>query len=316
MMSFVSGVVHPFYLLLTLPAGYVLAAQGAGVLLRWRAGRVVLAAGSAGIAILLGINTLRFAQDTLAHPGAHQLGALPVGAGIDMMHMLIPAEARSPGAVIFADVNEWTLNSLAGHLFTLDRSINADQITFVPTGGATYLLFSDGGGRPPQPIGADKASETNNGERHVFDDGSFVQRYRVRSESLKGIALQKRKGDKGISFLAAVHEQAPQAGQQAVLLTYWQIEELQPDRWQWNFAPFVHVFDSTGKRVAIGGGVAVPGLQWRLGDIQIQRMTVAIPADAVGPFTAQVGQYDGVQNLNVIFTQADGSGVAAVTVQP
>jgi 4-amino-4-deoxy-L-arabinose transferase-like glycosyltransferase len=315
MMTFVSGVIHPFYLLLTLPAGHVLAAQGAGILCRWRAGRVALVIGAAGIAILFGVNILRFAEDTLAHPGAHQLGALPVGAGIDMMHMLVPAESRSPGAVIFADVNEWTLNSLAGQLFTLDRSVNVDQITYVPTGGATYLLFSDGGSRPAQAIGVDNTNKKN-GEWYVFDDGSFVQRYRVGPESLKGVPLQKRKGDKGIAFLTAVLEQPLQTGQQAVLLTYWQIDELRPDRWQWNFAPFVHIFDTTGKRVAIGGGVAVPGLQWRLGDIHIQRMTVAIPADAVGPFTVQVGQYDGVLNLNVLFTQADGSGVAAVTVQP
>jgi hypothetical protein len=233
-----------------------------------------------------------------------------------MMRVLMPADTTSPGAVVFADVNEWTLNSLAGRLFPLDRSVNVNQVTFVPTGGATYLLFSDGGSRPPQPIGAEKAKDANNGEWYVFDDGAFVQRYRVGTESLNAVPVQKRKGDKGIAFLAAVYEQVPQAGQQAVLLTYWQIDELQSDRWQWNFSPFVHVFDSTGKRVAIGGGVAVPGLQWRLGDIHIQRMTVAIPADAVGPFTAQVGQYDGVLNLNVIFTQVDGSGSAAVTVQP
>jgi 4-amino-4-deoxy-L-arabinose transferase-like glycosyltransferase len=310
LMTYVSKPVHPFYLLLTLPAGYMLAAWGAGIVLRWRAGAAVLIVAAILAAVLMSLNTVRFAESTLAHPGGHQLGALPVGAGIEMAHALLPSDTRRPGAVVFADSDEWTLNSLAGSLFPVDRDLNVGQITYVPTGGATYLFFTQAGQETPLPVGATDSAT------FVLTDGTEVRRYRVLPDAVTELAGPIIAGDKGISYIGLKLEQPLQAGATGTLLTYWRVDDLQPDRGQWLFGPFAHVYDSTGKRVAVASGAVVPGARWRQGDIHIQRLSVAVPPDASGPFTVQIGQYDGVHNLNVMFALPDGTQAATIAIQP
>jgi hypothetical protein len=307
LMSYVSKPVHPFYLLLTLPAGYILAAWGASSVLRWRAGLVMLVGSAVAIGILMAVNTVRFAENTLTRPGAHQLGALPVGTGIDMARILLPPAARQPGAVVFADADEWTLNSLAGSLFPVDRDLNTAQITYVPAGGATYLFFVQDRQDPVVPVGADP------GVTFSLGDGTAIRKYRVEAELPAGPITP---GDKGITYLGMKLDQALQPGTTSTLLTYWRIDTLQPDRDHWLFGPFVHVYDSTGRRITIASGAVVPGSRWQSGDVHIQRLTLAIAADASGPFTLQIGQYDGVHNANVLFALLDGTQSATIAVQP
>jgi hypothetical protein len=76
------------------------------------------------------------------------------------------------------------------------------------------------------------------------------------------------------------------------------------------------VYDSSGKRIVIADGAVTPGAVWRQGDIQLKQIVINIPADATGPFTLQVGQYDGVHSRNIIFTLPDGSMGATIPVTP
>jgi hypothetical protein len=227
-----------------------------------------------------------------------------------MVRDLLPVDALKPGAVVFADVDEWTLNSLAGSLFPVDRDVSVSQTTCVPTGGAIYLFFGSRTDDPAQPVGATDSAAFD------LDDGTTIRRYRVLPDTVATWLKHPIRGDRGIAYLGAQIEQPPEAGKTAALLTYWRIEDLQTGRVDWLFGPFVHVYDPAGRRVAIGSGAVIPGSQWRLGDVRIQRIAVSIPADAAGPFTLQIGQYDGVHNTNVLFTLPGGATSPTITVQP
>ena len=53
-------------------------------------------------------------------------------------------------------------------------------------------------------------------------------------------------------------------------------------------------------------GQAVPGYEWRVGDIHAQRMTFMLPAEGTAPFTISVGQYDAANSQNAIFVLPSG----------
>jgi hypothetical protein len=316
LMSYVSRPVHPFYLLLTLPAGHALAAQGIGagwaLLRRWLGRRsrlaeaipAVGALAAVAVSMLFGLNTLRYAEATLATPGAHDLSALPVGAGIEMARTLFPPETRPPGAVIFADVDEWTLNSFAGALFPVDRDIDTAHTTYIPAAGGLYLFFAppDAPVMPPPPLGAQASGQV------ALADGASVTRYPVDGSLIPAWAQGETiSGDAGISFLGTALEGALNPGESTALVTAWRVDALLPERGGWLFGPFAHAFDAEGNRIAIADGAVTPGAAWRQGDVHLKRITITLPAGAAGPFALRAGLYDGVHQRGVIFSLPDGS---------
>jgi hypothetical protein len=316
LMSYVSRPVHPFYLLLTLPAGHLLAANGVGLLLRWRLGVLAVIVGGVGVGVLHGVNTVRYAQETVATPGAHGLSALPLSVGMDMTRRLIPDAALKPGAVVFADVDGWLLNSLRGRLFPVDRQVARDQITFAPVGGGVYLEVVE-----VVAVAADEMRGTTDAadvaETVVWlADGTGICGSPAPRAEVYAQGRAEIPSDLGISYLGAEVITPPVPGGAVRLITRWRIAELHPERGGWLLGAFVHVRTATGERVAIGSGAVVPGGGWRVGDVHLVRLDVDIPAEALGPFTLHVGQYDGVHGLNAIFTLADGSHSPLIPVNP
>lgn len=306
LMSYVSRQIHPFYLLFTLPAGHILAAKGAGLLLRWRVGSAALAAAGIALTALFALNTMRYAEETLATPGAHGLSALPVGEGVRMMDALFSERFVSNPGIVFADVDEWTLNSFAGRLFPVDRDADVSKTVYIPAEAGFYLRFV-----PPSEVGALHMRFADPAPRSIgLADGSAILRFRISQSALAGepwIGGRAIQSDAGITFIGYMPAESLTPGRTSAILTAWRIDALTPERSDYLFGPFVHVFDAGGKRVAIGDGAVTPGWAWRKGDVQIKTMPVSIPADAVGPFRLIFGQYDGVHQRNAIFTLPDGS---------
>src|SRR5690606_22502515 len=116
MMSYVGQPVHPFYQLLGLPAGYALVGWAMTL---FRLKPAVIAVLLVPFAILMAINSQRFAQETAAAPGVHDLGALPLDYGIQLGQTV--KRHLPEGGVVYAEVDEWTLNSFAGTTFPLVR---------------------------------------------------------------------------------------------------------------------------------------------------------------------------------------------------
>jgi hypothetical protein len=145
--------------------------------------------------------------------------------------------------------------------------------------------------------------------RHSFDDGSAVVRYSVDASSAQGCIGERAAipSDIGLSFLGYRLESRLAAGETAILCTAWRVDDLSTERFDWLYAPYVHIFDATGVRVAIGDGSSTPGAAWRRGDVQLKMISVTLPDGAEGPFTLRFGLYDGVHGRGASFSLPGGA---------
>jgi hypothetical protein len=293
--------VHPFYLLVTLPAGAILAARGIGALLQWRTLRLGVAVALLALTLLATLNLRRYAEETLVTPGAHGLTALPLRDGLALLRAAIPERAVQSGAVIFAEAEAWILSSLRGTLLNMDAQAAPERALIIPTQGGYYLRFTDAA--PDSLL--------------RLSDGSGLEVAFVTQASYALERYTPVPSQQGIAFLhAALPTTAPQPGARFQIATYWRVERLHPERNTWLLGAFVHVYDATERRIAIADGQVVPGATWRQGDVHLIPITVTLPADATLPLTFHVGQFDGVHQINALFTLPDGSGSPVITLQP
>lgn len=312
MMSYVSRPVHPFYLLLTLPTGHLLAGMGlawAGQWLKRTSPRLSVGIGLTAVSafgLLCTLNVVRYAEESLSTPGIDGLTALPVGVGVEMVQKTILPGLR-PGQVVFADIDSWILNSLSGRLFEVDRDVNVDQTRHYPAQGGKYLFFHPA--QTPQPLTyVDDLKKVL-----TFGDHTWVESFPIDTGVPDHLQLRlELPSDRGVTLWAAQFDGELLPGTAVDLRLAFAINALPPERTQWLFAPFAHLYDGTGTRILISDGAVMPGWGWRQDEVQIKRLILNIPVGAQPPFQVRVGLYDGVHNLSALFTLPDGSQEAAV----
>jgi hypothetical protein len=324
MMTYVGQAVHPFYLLLTLPAGHVLAAWGLGVMFQpeRRPGGPLLAALAIPVAVVMGLNSARYYQETAALPGAHGLTALSLEYGLPLGQAI--RDARPPGGIAFTDVQGWILNSLAGRTFGVMNEAHAPRFTLVPAEGGVYVMAYPPGEDPARPAASQPAARLDLPDGWTLAVDAFpVDAARVCQTGVDdafmpvpvAIGVPSEQGI-SLTFAALDHQ-----GETWTLVTAWEVTEAAVvDRAQGIdrhlYSPFAHVFDAGQEghpRVLVVDGEAVPGYEWRAGDCHVHRMTFSLPEDGVGPFTLQAGQYDAIAGENVIFTEP-GTGISSPLV--
>jgi hypothetical protein len=302
MMTYVGQIVHPFYQLLGLPAGYALAAWTLGVVLRpqTRVGGLITLAVALPLAVLMGLNSARYYQETAVIPGAHGLTALPLDVGLQLgaaVNNTLP-----PDGAAFVAVEGWILKSLAGRAFPTMRGGRQDDLTIVPVrGGAMVTAHGPDAALPGPPPGAVRAAvlELADGWR-IAVDGHAPEAAGI----CAGGGAVDIPGEQGIALRGYALEQQ---GDVWTLRLIWGVTGRTAITNQRIFASFAHIFDADDTRVLIVDGPGIPGFRWRVGDCHIHRLIFPRPAGAAGPLTVRVGLYDAMHAENVIFVLPDGT---------
>lgn len=307
LMSYVSQVVHPFYLLLTVPAGHGLAAWGVSPLLRRPATSALIAALVIATGALNATNTVRFAQQSAARSGEDAPYVFPLAESTQIGDRL--RERRAPGMAVISPMDVWTPITLAGEVFRAERLEDFTLAALAPAQGALYFDAARPGEPPPapppyaQPAGATLA----------LDDGTLLAGWTLRPSDLVIDHPADVPSDIDVRFIGWSLRGDPAPGATVTLDTFWQVEALHPARGIWAFVPFAHLLDASGARLAIADGNVISALDWAEGDILVQRHTIAIPAGAAGPFAFTVGLFDAVRpredgtpGVNAIFLVAEG----------
>ena len=290
LMTDVGQPVHPFYQLIGLPAGHILGAWGLCTVFppqtHW--GNRALLILSVPFALLMSVNTIRFAEETAVTPGIDGLTALPLEYGLPLGRAI--ADYLPPGGVVFSDADEWILNSFAGRTFPVIHDARAPQVQIIPPAGALYVQMGhDSVAELPY---ADRVTELRLPDHTVITVDRYEPNTLPEIDQPMHVASQQ-----GITFLGY---NVTEDSQTVHLTAFWQIETLTPGIESSLFAPFIHVFDKNGNRAQIVDGELLGGDKWRAGDIHVHRLTFTLP-DSGAPFSLQIGQYDSVHNQNVIF---------------
>ncbi|MCZ7538362.1 MAG: hypothetical protein M5U29_00230 [Anaerolineae bacterium] len=302
LMSYVSRAVHPFYLLLTVPAGHGLAAYALRPLLSRRAGLLIVGVLVVVSSALNGLSAVRFAQNTAAHPDEDLPGTLPL-AELTALGERIRA-AREPGMAVLAPMDEWTAEVMAGRAIRAEHLSELERALIVPPGGALIVTVQRAGEpASPPPLYAEPV-----GEPLLLADGAIIRLWAVTPDRLLIAHPAAIPSDVGVRFAGWTLSGELAPGATVALDLFWRVEALHPDRGIWMFAPFAHLYDGDGARLAVADGALIPALDWAPGDLLAYRLTVSVPADAAGPFALRAGLFDGVRarddgtpGINAIF---------------
>ncbi len=355
LMTVVAQPVHPFYLLVTLPAGYLLAAMGIGLPLRlpsplnplsrlrrtsapkgkgdflsrtqppplplWERGAggegrarrtvplqaLVLAVCGVALALLCGINSARYYQETRAIPGAHALSALPLSDGLRLGATINDLLGEGP-RLLSIDIDAEIVSSLSGRLTRVARDQRFPTLTRVfPWPGGVTAIFSAGGQPPMGPVGADRLDAAT----LQLADGTVIWFYRHERAGRDpawfpdGGQRVEWPTDRGLTLAWWVWERE-------TLVTGWRVDALPRDYAEWLLGPFVHVFDESGRRLGVYSGEATPGYDWIVGQLYMQRIAMPGGPDAGAYFEA--GLYDAIRQQNAIFSPPEGEPAIAYRI--
>ena len=312
LLTYTGSSLPPFFLLLSLPAGHVLAAWGLGVIFQpeRRPGGPLLALLAIPFAVVLGLNSARAYQATAAHPGASGLNALPLAYGLPLGEAI--RAALPPGGIVLSSAPGEILNSLAGETFAVLDEARAPRLTLIPAEGGLTVAAYPPGATPARPAATRPAArfELPDGWTLALDvfptDAASVCQTGIDAAFLPGPVAIGYPAAWGISLTYAALDRQ---GDTWTLITAWEVGAAAGTRHP--AAPFVDVLDAGQEghpRVLRVAGEVVPGTDWRAGDCHVQRMAFSLPAAGVGPFTLQAGLIEADSGTEVVFTEP-GTGI-------
>ena len=299
---------RPQYLLLTSPAGYLLAGASLAPLRQpWQRWLNGVAAGVCAVALLNGAPRIAANIDAIGtHPFADRIDFLPVGAQIKMGQIWRSscAEVANP------QLHYWTASAKM-----TAKGIRQGGAQFGATTGARSNLWQvqPGGGtctsrmdfEPAVPLAHALATPI------TLSLNADTQVVTYRSVPLDDAAVQAQLAitrplwlSLNWQLLGYTVPTQMRAGQVLTLTQAWRIVTL-PDTAHddWDYTLYVHLIAPDGTTMPlVETGQLPPGLLWRPGDYVLGEVSAALPTDlAPGQYTLQVSLYDRVRKDTAVY---------------
>ena len=324
--------VHPHYLLLTLPAGHVLAAWGIASLLPNLTGGRRAASGrervrgrppvtSTLVAVALVAIGLIFAHDL--YRANELIARQPTQPEFDGWSLAAAAEAgRSLRALvtqdagpyprrIAADGDKALLSGLSATDVQPVRGVEYPDFVLLPDGAPLVYVFDGHAALPDhlQPLLTDEPAHAPS-----FADGTRLAFARTRpgvaEAATRAVEPVNWPSDAGLTFVGYTLA-ATTAGRQ--LITVWRVDELHPERGAWYVAASYHVLDAAGNLIANVEAHGQWAHRWELGDVYVERVTLPTHPDAA---RLEIGLFDSVRGVAyTLFDDEAGVGRYVVPLQ-
>lgn len=310
LMSVAIAPVHPYYLLITCPAGQILAAWGASLLLEKRLWWVLLFF-LALIGAVFALNLYRANEVVVRHPttGPDFWGwQLEAGSRVGEIVRNLCSQTASVPCRISAKGHPALLTSLSGLPVRIVPDLDFPNYFLIPhKAPLLYILINTS--LTEQPIPFLKALPQYELE---FVDGTRVSfLYGLPCSREASLMLPENTVDWpseiGLSLLGYTTDTFVQPGQPLHLVTYWRVDALYPERAVAYVGAFYHFVGPADDLIVNISGHGQWGYQWDIGDVYIERVEIPVPATlAPGTYQIRLGLFDFVNPRNYELLSPEG----------
>ena len=281
--------VHVVYLVLTVPAGFVLAAPALARLMhRWR-----------GVAV----TGVLFLRSFLVLNGSNlQEASRPAGASLDTItpRAVVPFQRTAAALAdryrlteFFAPLAPASLSVKAGRDLSTVTWFQLPEFEIFPLDRpAVYIRLASG--EPPAPLALAEREATlqyPGGDFITFDVVPAFDRDRLLSRIQNRVDWPT---DEGLTLLGY-----DRSSDGAELISYWVVDGLSESRGEWLYGPYLHLTDAGNEIVANVSVAGLPGYLYRWGDVY--RYEMQIPDLPPGDYLLGLGLYDGLHGRGVTF---------------
>jgi 4-amino-4-deoxy-L-arabinose transferase-like glycosyltransferase len=299
-----SSPIHPHYLLLTVPAGHILATWGLLPLLQRKAWTAVAVTSLLLIGLLFTHDLLQANQNVARQPVWPEFDGWSLAAGAEAgrtIRELLDPNASYPRRIV-AKGDKALLSGLSGTYLDPVNGVSYPDFVLLPP-GENLLYAIEGDATVPEwlrPFVVPRPERTltfANGAPVSFvqTDAAAVQAMETYPENQVTLPTEA-----GITLLGyTIHN--PQSaipndvwpGQSFGLLTYWRVDALHPERGGWYVSASYHLVNDQEQIVANAGEHGQYAHRWQLGDVYVERVTIQVPADAApGRYRLDIGLFD------------------------
>ena len=303
--------IHPHYLLITLPAGQLLAAWGLLPLMRRPLGRGLIVAGLSGAALVLGLTLHEYNLAAARQPTRPQFDGWTLTAGTEVGDVVrqLTADNRSPRRLV-VDARPSLIGSFSGQVALVLNGLDYPDYVALP--GAESLLYVLVNAAPDEPVFGARV-ETFPDRTLEFPDGTRVSFVRVQPYD-QAAALRLPQvpinwpSAAGLTLLGYTLNGPIEPGGLITWMTYWRVDDLRPGSQEWSIGAFYQMFNQAGQKVANADGHSQYARRWQVGDVYVERTTVTLPVDLTpGDYTLNIGLIDGLRDQAYPFQPPAGA---------
>lgn len=298
--------IHPHYLMLTLPAGQLLAAWGIAPLLRGRFSPA-MAATLLIVGIIFAHDLYRANELVGRNPTWPEFGGWSLAAGAEvgqgMRDLLISDAGPYPRRIVAAGDKE-VLSGLSATYVHPVREATFPDFVLLPA-GQPLLYIIDGTAETPARLQPFFEVETR--RELNFVDGTGITLVKTRANAAARITGQPAhsvewSSEAGLTLVGYTVGGTPRTGEALEITTYWRVDEVNPEHAEWYVSSNYHLIDGEGNVVSNISEHGQWAYRWEPGDVYIEHITVPVPNTAKpGNYHLDISLFDSVRLHQYLF---------------